>query len=307
LTSVLVLRDYPKTKSPLYFLIGTEMALASLILMVRAAWVIIIPDFQFMTAFTFESSFFISTMVLQVVITVSFIMMNSERFERNLLLVESSLRVNVQLLEKAITERKRLEEERLEMERKLLHVQKLESLTVMAGGIAHDFNNQLAVVLGNLELGLMDQTIDPETRHSIESAIGAAKRSAELSRQMQVYTGNIVYFPVDIDLNELLNRDPALLKSTVSKYGALNFETSSTLPIIKGDAEQLQRMVINILVNASEAIADKDGYVTLRTGFMDCDSAYLRRSKTGRKACARGVRLSGGCGHWLRHGRCDSA
>ncbi len=187
-----------------------------------------------------------------------------------------------------ITDRKRLEEERLEMERKLLHAQKLESLGAMAAGIAHDFNNHLAVVLGNLELALTDQTLDPETLLSIESAIGAARRSAELARQMQAYTGNIVYYPVDIDLYELLNRDPALLKSTVSKYGALNFETNSALPIIKGDAEQLQRMVINILVNASEAIADKDGYVTLRTGFMDCDSAYLRRSRLEEKPAPGG-------------------
>ena len=55
-----------------------------------------------------------------------------------------------------ITDRKRLEAERLEIERKSLHAQKLESLGVMAGGIAHDFNNQLAVVLGNLELALLD-------------------------------------------------------------------------------------------------------------------------------------------------------
>ena len=174
------------------------------------------------------------------------------------------------------------------MERKLLAAQKLESLAVMAGGIAHDFNNQLAVVLGNLELALTDQTLDPVTLLSIESAVGAAKRSAELSRQMQAYTGNIVYYPVDIDLNELLNRDPALLKSTVSKYGALNFETNSALPIIKGDAEQLQRLVMNILVNASEAIADKDGNVTLRTGFMDCDAAYLRRSRLEEKPAPGG-------------------
>ncbi len=89
-----------------------------------------------------------------------------------------------------ITERKRLEEERLEMERKLLHTQKFESLAVMAGGIAHDFNNQLAVVLGNLELALMDLAPDSVVRPSIQNAIEAAKRSAELSRQIQIYTGN---------------------------------------------------------------------------------------------------------------------
>jgi CheY-like chemotaxis protein len=83
---------------------------------------------------------------------------------------------------------------------------------------------------------------------------------------------------VDLDLNEFLNRNLAQLKSIVSKHVALNFETNSTLPIVKGDAEQLQRLVMNILVNASEAIADKDGNVTLRTGVLECDLAYLGRS-----------------------------
>jgi two-component system, cell cycle sensor histidine kinase and response regulator CckA len=112
------------------------------------------------------------------------------------------------------------------------------------------------------------------------SAVQAARRSAELSRQMQVYTGNILYSLADIDLNELLNRNPAVLKSTVSKYVALNFETNSTLPIIKGDADQILRLVTNILINASEAIGNEGGQVTLRTGDMNCDEAYLGRSQS---------------------------
>ena len=79
-----------------------------------------------------------------------------------------------------ITDRKRMEGERLEMARKLLDAQKLESLGIMAGGIAHDFNNQLAVVLGNLELALMDLAPDSVVRPSIQNAVEAAKRSAEL-------------------------------------------------------------------------------------------------------------------------------
>ena len=102
-----------------------------------------------------------------------------------------------------ITERKRME-----MERELLHAQKLESLRVMAGGVAHDFNNQLAVVLGNLELALDDLPPDSEAKASIINAIRASERSAELSRQMQIYTGSALYLPVDLDLNELLNKEP---------------------------------------------------------------------------------------------------
>ncbi len=279
LTSVLVLRDYPKTKSPLYFLIGTEMALASLILMVRAAWVIIIPDFQFMTAFTFESSFFISTMVLQVVITVSFIMMNSERFERNLLLVESSLRVNVQLLEKAITERKRLEEERLVMERKLLHAQKLESLGVMAGGIAHDFNNLLMAILGNLEFALTDLGLGAKGKKAIENAIQASEKSAELSHQMLIYSGSAHYAPKDLDLGELAHKNEHLFNSIIPQTTTLNFKINKGLPLIRGDDNQIQRAITNLVINASEAIGENTGDVTLKTGVMDCDESYLRGSR----------------------------
>ena len=259
------------------------MALASLILMVRAAWVIIIPDFQFMTAFTFESSFFISTMVLQVVITVSFIMMNSERFERNLLLVESSLRVNVQLLEKAITERKRLEEERLVMERKLLHAQKLESLGVMAGGIANDFNNLLMAILGNLELALADLDLAPETRQRIEKAIQASERSAELSHQMLIYSGSGFYNPKDLDLAELAHKSEDLLKSNIPRATTLHLEINEGLPFIRGDEDQAMSVIKNLAMNATEAIGQKDGDVTLMTGVMVCDANYLSRSRLEEK------------------------
>jgi nitrogen-specific signal transduction histidine kinase len=123
---------------------------------------------------------------------------------------------------------------------------------------------------------------------------------------MQVYTGNLLSSPVDLDLNEFLNRNLAQLKSTVSKYVTLNFETNNTLPIVKGDAEKLQRLVMNILVNSSEAIADKDGNVTIRTGFTDCDSAYLRRSLLEEKPADGRFRLPGSYRHGLRHGCYDS-
>jgi PAS domain S-box-containing protein len=84
-----------------------------------------------------------------------------------------------------ITDHNLLEKERLAMERKVFHAQQLESLGVMAGGIDYDFNNQLAVVLGNLELPLTDHNLDQETRLSIENAINASERSAELSRPME--------------------------------------------------------------------------------------------------------------------------
>ena len=111
LTSVLVFRDYPKTKSLFDLIIGTEMALASVIALARALWSFTIPNFEVMMASPLESFFFIAAMVLQIIITVSFIMLNTERFERDLLSAEADLKINVQQLEKAITECKWAEEE----------------------------------------------------------------------------------------------------------------------------------------------------------------------------------------------------
>jgi PAS domain S-box-containing protein len=111
LTSVLAFRDYPKTKSLFDLIIGTEMALASVIALARALWSFTIPNFEVMMASPLESFFFIAAMVLQIIITVSFIMLNTERFERDLLSAEAALKINVQQLEKAITESKWADEE----------------------------------------------------------------------------------------------------------------------------------------------------------------------------------------------------
>jgi PAS domain S-box-containing protein len=183
-----------------------------------------------------------------------------------------------------ITDRKRLEQEQLEIERKLLHAQKLESLGVMAGGIAHDFNNQLAVVLGNLELALQDlPSAESELRTSIINAIRAAEKSAELSGQMLIYSGSAVYLPKDVNLDDLLYKTKSLLQSSISKHVAIDFDICKTLPPIEGEPNQIQRLINNLVVNASEAIGANAGAVTLRTGVMDCDEAYLNHSRLEKK------------------------
>jgi two-component system, cell cycle sensor histidine kinase and response regulator CckA len=182
-----------------------------------------------------------------------------------------------------ITESKRLEAERQEMERKLLHAQKLESLGVMAGGIAHDFNNLLQVVLGNLDLALDDIPPDSKARNSILNAIKASERSAELSGQMLTYAGSSLYLPKDIYLDDLLNKTKILLQSSISRHVALDFDICKTLPPIKGEADQIQRLICALVVNAAEAIGDNAGAVTLRTGVMGCDEAYLSHSRLEKK------------------------
>jgi PAS domain S-box-containing protein len=196
---------------------------------------------------------------------------------------ENGFPLALQGVTRDITERKRFEQDRLEMAKKLLDTQKIESLNVMAGGIAHDFNNQLSVVLGNLELALDDLPPSSEAKASVMNAIRASERSAELSRQILIYTGSTLHFPVNLDLNELLDKNRDLLKLGVSDHVALDLEIGDRLPHIKGDADQIQRLVMNILINASEAIWDKPGQVRLSTGVVDCDETYLSHSRLQEK------------------------
>jgi PAS domain S-box-containing protein len=178
-----------------------------------------------------------------------------------------------------ITERKRLEAERLEMECKLLDAQKLQGFAAMAGGIAHDFNNVLMVVLGNLELALTDRGLGAEGKKAIENAIQATDRSAELSHQMLIYSGKLFYVPKDLDLCELAYKNEDLLKSIIPKTTTFHFEIHKGHLAIRGDADQIQRLITNLVINASEAIGAITGDVTIMTGVMDCDAAYLSNSR----------------------------
>ena len=175
------------------------------------------------------------------------------------------------------------ESKRLEMERRHLLTQKLESLRTMAGGIAHDFNNQLMAVLGNLELALDDTPSNSMAEANIKKAIHATETSAALSRQMLTYAGSSLFSHVILDINVLLNEDIFMMQKVGANRLILNLADGGSLPRIKGDPDQIRRLLINILNNASEAIADNDGQITVKTGVIDCDETCLNRSQLDKK------------------------
>jgi two-component system cell cycle sensor histidine kinase/response regulator CckA len=177
-----------------------------------------------------------------------------------------------------IAERKRAEEARLALERKLLEAQKLESLGVLAGGIAHDFNNLLAVILGNAGLALLD--IGPETlaHESVAQIETAAKRAAELTRQMLAYAGKGRFEVQQLDLNALIAEMTSLLQSSIAKNVILRYRLAARLPVIEADASQLRQVVMNLVSNASEAIGDANGAITLTTDLRQIDGANAANS-----------------------------
>ena len=180
-----------------------------------------------------------------------------------------------------IGERKRLEEERLEMERRLLHTQRLESLGVFAGGIAHDFNNLLMAILGNLDLALMDLSPVSPARFSIEQSATAARRAADLTRQMLAYSGKARFEVRRLNLNELVEENAHLFRACISKIVGFNVHLDRALPLVTVDPGQIQQVIMNLITNASEAVGDQPGAISLSTGVQTCDAACLSRSRVG--------------------------
>ncbi len=191
--------------------------------------------------------------------------------------------IEIQSVGRDITNLKRAEEERLEMERKLLRKRKLESLGVLAGGIAHDFNNLLSGILGNLDLALMGLPSDSSVRAEIEQSLQAGQRAADLIRQMLAYLGKGLFVLKEIDLNDVVCENAALFRTCVARNVELNITTTPDLPLIKADKGQIQQVVMNLITNGSEAIGSNPGTITLHTGIQECDEAYLSRSRVEEK------------------------
>jgi PAS domain S-box-containing protein len=175
-----------------------------------------------------------------------------------------------------ISEQKRAEDERLSLERQLLHAQKLESLGVLAGGIAHDFNNILTSIIGNADLALM--RINPESSaidnlHSIEKA---AARAADLAKQMLAYSGKGKFVIEHHDINGLLEEMLHILQVSISKKAVLRLNLARPLPLVEVDATQIRQIIMNLVINASEAIGDRSGFIAISTSCMEYDKNYLK-------------------------------
>ena len=183
-------------------------------------------------------------------------------------------KVNEALCDK-IAESKQAEEEKLALERQVRHAQKLESLGVLAGGIAHDFNNILMAILGNADLALDELSPMSPARGSIREIKKAAKRAAELVKQMLAYSGKGRFVVEPIDAGGLIEEISHLLKVSISKKSVLKHNLAENLPTFDGDVTQIRQVIMNLITNASEAIGDKSGVISLSTGAMDCDRAYL--------------------------------
>ncbi|MEI6208181.1 MAG: response regulator [Desulfuromonadales bacterium] len=190
-------------------------------------------------------------------------------------ILKEKLLVAIQRCYDIIDLERRLKEERERAEAQLLRTRKLESLGVLAGGIAHNFNNILTAIIGNAELALMLLPPDSDAVDCLKSIENSAGRAAVIAKQMLDYSGKSCFISTEIDLNDLLEKMQEILEVTVPGTVTRLFVPASSLCPVKGDATQLRQVVMNLVINAVEAMGDHVGTLRIATGCMECSPSYL--------------------------------
>jgi len=176
-----------------------------------------------------------------------------------------------------ITARKRAEEERFEMERRLQHAQRLESLGVLAGGIAHDFNNLLQIIVSNACFARDGNEGNGTALGFLENIDVASARAAALTKQMLAYAGKGRFVVTSVDLAMMVDKMGQLLQSSISKKASLRIDLMPDLPAILADASQMNQIIMNLIINASEALGDQPGEICVKMRAVELDHACLEK------------------------------
>ena len=171
--------------------------------------------------------------------------------------------VRISGLNTDLTDRQRTEEIESGLAKQLQLLEKTESLNRMAGAIAHNFNNILGAAIGYLELAIEDLPPEENASKFLTSAFKATERAAEISGMMLTYLGQGFAEHTDLDLSEVCRNSLPALQGLIQKDVILASSFPNPGPIISANASQMQRLLRNLVLNASEAILDKQGTITL--------------------------------------------
>ena len=144
--------------------------------------------------------------------------------------------------------------ERVELESRLLQAQKLESIGQLAGGVAHDFNNILTSILGHVSMARLGAPRDPQLHAELDDIQRSADRAAELTRQLLAFARRQVIEPKVLDLNELVDGMRRLMSRVIGEHIALTTDLSGQLWPIKADPAQLEQAIVNLAINARDAM-----------------------------------------------------
>ncbi|HJU83649.1 MAG TPA: PAS domain S-box protein [Holophagaceae bacterium] len=187
----------------------------------------------------------------------------------------------IQSVLRDVTEARKVQAEKEDLQRQLFQAQKMESLGILAGGIAHDFNNLLTGMLGHADLALTHlDANDPLHRH-LEAVRKTALRASELTRQLLAYSGRGAFVLRKLDLTGMVEEMAELLEVSVPRAVSLKLDLGRGLPAIEVDAAQIQQVVMNLVINAAEAMGGTEGTIRLSTGMERLDAEAIRGLQGG--------------------------
>ena len=175
-----------------------------------------------------------------------------------------------------VSEQRRAESEVQRLQQQLLQAQKMEAIGRLAGGVAHDFNNLLTAILGNAELIRGEAGVPPTVADSVEQIQRAGRRAAELTQQLLAFSRKQLLQPRILDLNTLVETLSKMLRRVIGEHIALDLKLAPGLGLVKADPGQLEQVVMNLAVNARDAMAG-GGRLALATRNVDTTAADASR------------------------------
>jgi PAS domain S-box-containing protein len=174
-----------------------------------------------------------------------------------------------------ITAQKQTEKEKELLQNQLVQAQKMESIGRLAGGVAHDFNNMLGAILGFAEIALWHEGLAEDVKNALEEIRKAAHKSTEITKQMLAFARKQTISPKPLDLNETVNATISMIKRLIGEDIDLAWIPEKDVWPVKMDPAQVDQILVNLCVNARDAIADV-GKITIETGNVSFDETYCR-------------------------------
>lgn len=166
--------------------------------------------------------------------------------------------------------------ERKRQEERLRQTQKLESIGLLAGGVAHDFNNLLTAILGNASLALGE--VPDAAKERLQAVVSGAEKAADLTRQLLAYAGKGRFLVRDVNLSSTVKEITGLLRLSVPKSIEVETELAPDLPALQADEGQMQQIIMNLVINASEAIGEtQPGTIRVSTEAVDLPDVVADR------------------------------
>lgn len=171
------------------------------------------------------------------------------------------------LFTRDITEKKKIQEQ-------LMHSQKMESVGSLAGGIAHNFNNFLTAILGYSELLLEFSSLDTDSKERVRHIESSARKAGVMVSKLLSFARREAHEVFPLNLNDVVNDSVRLFEGVISKRIGLKVELFNPIPTIEGDPNQLEQVIMNLMVNARDAMPD-GGLITVRTSVADVGTRIM--------------------------------